>query len=71
MTHVPQVAAYADRHLLIDKSSDGHVTASGVTVLDDHEQLVELARMMAGAHSEVAIEHARELRTQARSRAGS
>ena len=71
VTHVPQVAAYADRHLLIDKSSDGHVTASGVTVLDDQERLVELARMMAGAHSEVAIEHARELRTQARSRAGS
>lgn len=69
VTHLPQVAAYADRHLLIHKSSDGQITTSGVTALDGEERLAELARMMAGATSEVALAHARELLAQARARA--
>ena len=69
VTHLPQVAAYADRHLVIHKSDDGQVTTSGVTALDEDARLVELARMMAGAHTEVAVRHARELRTQALARA--
>ena len=35
VTHLPQVAAYADRHVLVEKASDGSVTSSGLTVLDD------------------------------------
>ena len=35
VTHLPQVAAYADRHVVVSKSSDGTVTTSGLTVLDD------------------------------------
>ncbi len=35
VTHLPQVAAYADRHVLVEKSSDGSVTSSGLTTLDD------------------------------------
>jgi DNA repair protein RecN (Recombination protein N) len=64
VTHLAQVAAYADRHITIHKSSrDGaEVTTSDVVVLDDDGRLRELARMMAGsADSDVAIEHAREL----------
>ncbi|MBW3086966.1 DNA repair protein RecN [Austwickia sp. TVS 96-490-7B] len=68
VTHLPQVAAYADRHLVVHKSSDGHITSSGVSVLDDDARLSELARMMAGHSSEVALEHARELLEQARRR---
>ncbi|WP_116113189.1 DNA repair protein RecN [Austwickia chelonae] len=68
VTHLPQVAAFADAHLVIHKSSDGQVTTSGISVLDDDGRLRELARMMAGAESEVAVQHARELREQATSR---
>ncbi len=68
VTHLPQVAAYADRHLVVHKESDGHVTSSGVIAVTGQERLAELARMMAGAHSEVALAHAGELLDQARRR---
>lgn len=62
VTHLAQVAAYADRHLVVRRTDDGHVTESGVVAVTGDERLSELARMMAGvADSEVAIEHAREL----------
>ncbi len=48
VTHLPQVAAYADRHLVVVKSDDGAVTESGVRTLDDAERVAELARMLAG-----------------------
>jgi len=66
VTHLAQVAAYADRHLVVRKTDDGHITASGVTAVTGEERLRELARMMAGVEdSDVAIEHARELLAQA------
>jgi DNA repair protein RecN (Recombination protein N) len=66
VTHLAQVAAYADRHLVVRKTDDGHITASGVAAVTGEERLRELARMMAGVEdSEVAIEHARELLAQA------
>lgn len=68
VTHLPQVAAYADRHLVVHKASDGHVTSSGVVPVAGQDRLAELARMMAGAHSEVALAHAAELLDQARRR---
>ena len=62
VTHLPQVAAYADRHVLVEKSHDGSVTSSGLTVLDPDQRERELSRMLAGlADSETAIAHAREL----------
>ena len=61
VTHLPQVAAYADRHLVVRKASDGHITSSGVHALDDDERLRELARMMSGAETDAALDHAREL----------
>jgi DNA repair protein RecN (Recombination protein N) len=66
VTHLAQVAAFADRHLVVRKTDDGHITASGVSAVTGDERLRELARMMAGVEdSEVAIEHARELLAQA------
>ncbi|WP_425309481.1 DNA repair protein RecN [Ammonicoccus fulvus] len=63
VTHLAQVAAFADRHLLVRKASDGQITTSGVHRLDDDERLAELARMMAGLEdSDTALAHARELR---------
>lgn len=62
VTHLPQVAAYADRHVVVEKSSDGTVTSSGLTVLDDEQRERELSRMMAGlSDSDTALAHAREL----------
>jgi DNA repair protein RecN (Recombination protein N) len=65
VTHLAQVAAYADRHLVVRRTDDGHITASGVVAVSGEERLRELARMMAGVEdSDVAIEHARELLAQ-------
>lgn len=62
VTHLPQVAAYADRHVVVEKSSDGTVTSSGLTVLDDEQRERELSRMLAGlSDSDTALAHAREL----------
>jgi len=62
VTHLPQVAAYADRHVVVEKSSDGAVTSSGLSVLDDEARERELSRMLAGlADSDTALAHAREL----------
>ena len=62
VTHLPQVAAFADRHVVVHKESDGSVTTSGLTVLDDDGRVRELSRMLAGLESsETAIAHAGEL----------
>ena len=62
VTHLPQVAAYADRHVLVEKSHDGSVTSSGLSVLDDAGRERELSRMLAGlSDSDTALAHAREL----------
>ncbi|GAB3716384.1 DNA repair protein RecN [Mariniluteicoccus flavus] len=66
VTHLAQVAAFADTHLVVQKSSDGQVTTSGVRALAPEERERELARMMAGIEaSESAIAHARELLAEA------
>ncbi len=62
VTHLPQVAAFADRHLVVVKDDEGSVVTSGVRRLEGEERVVELARMLAGQErSASAAEHAREL----------
>ena len=62
VTHLPQVAAFADSHLKVVKSSDTKATRTDVIVLNNEERLTEIARMMAGlSDSSSALEHAREL----------
>ena len=69
VTHLPQVAAYADRHVVVEKSTDGTVTTSGLTVLDDEARVRELSRMLAGVEeSDSGLAHARELLDAARGR---
>ncbi|GAS86343.1 DNA repair protein RecN [Mycolicibacterium brisbanense] len=61
VTHLPQVAAYADAHLLVD-AGDGRRKSSGVRRIDDDERVAELARMLAGlGESDSGRAHAREL----------
>ncbi|MGH3444094.1 MAG: DNA repair protein RecN [Nocardioidaceae bacterium] len=62
VTHLPQVAAFADRHVVVVKSSDGSVTTSGVSVADGEARVRELSRMLAGLEdSDTARAHAEEL----------
>ena len=65
VTHLAQVAAFADRHVMVDKSagpdSASGVTASDVRVVTGTERLAELARMLSGRDSDTARGHAAEL----------
>lgn len=62
VTHLAQVAAFADNHLSVVKTSDGVITASSVRALTGIEREYEMARLLSGlADSESAMTHAREL----------
>ena len=64
VTHLPQVAAFADIHLTVDRVSS---KGSGVRRLDDEDRVAELARMLAGlGDSDTGRAHARELLDAAR-----
>lgn len=66
VTHLPQVAAFADQHVRVKKSSDGGLTSSDVALLDTSERKVELARMLAGQEDSTAAQaHAEELLAEA------
>ncbi|MFI1967291.1 DNA repair protein RecN [Streptomyces pathocidini] len=67
VTHLPQVAAFADRHLVVEKTDDGAVTRSGVQAMSGEDRVRELSRMLAGQEdSELARAHAEELLAAAR-----
>ncbi|WP_327091769.1 DNA repair protein RecN [Nonomuraea sp. NBC_01738] len=62
VTHLPQVAAFADQHLVVEKASDGSVVRSGVVTLTHEGRVRELSRMLAGLEdSELGRAHAEEL----------
>ena len=62
VTHLAQVAAFADRHYVVVKADDGQVTTSGVVLLPEEQRTTELARMMAGLETtDSALAHAAEL----------
>lgn len=62
VTHLAQVAAFADRHYVVSKADDGSLTSSGVRLVTDADRLDVLATMMGGLESsESAVAHAREL----------
>ena len=62
VTHLPQVASWADSHFVVRKSEDGFVTQSDVQKLTEAARVEEIARMLAGLEeSSSAREHAAEL----------
>jgi DNA repair protein RecN (Recombination protein N) len=62
VTHLAQVALWADNHIVIEKDISGSVTESTIRRITDHDREVEIARMLSGVEeSEHAQEHAREL----------
>ncbi len=66
ITHLPQIAAMADRHFLIEKTSDALSTISEIRPLDREESIGELARMLGGARITDAVrENAREMKEMA------
>ena len=69
VTHLAQVAAFADSHLTVVKTDDGSVTESGVVRLDEEGRVTELARMLSGSGSGTARAHAEELLNSSRAEA--
>lgn len=68
VTHLPQVAAYADTHLHVSKDVGDEAVTSGVAALQPEERIEELARMMAGMDdSDTGRAHAAELFERAQS----
>ena len=66
ITHLPQIAAFADRHIYIEKQSNEGRTATMLSVLDEEQRIRELMRMTAGtSESSAAYENAKELLTAA------
>ena len=62
ITHLPQVASYADAHLLVTKSDTESSTLTTLMPLDEHQHVLEIARMLSGGTiSQAAIENARQL----------
>lgn len=63
VTHLAQVAAFADRQIVVDRPADASsvITTSDVRPVDGQDRVAELARMLAGSDSATALEHAAEL----------
>jgi len=67
ITHLPQIAAMADNHLLIEKTSDDISTKTTVTALDEKRRIDEIARTLGGATiSDITRQNAAELILQAK-----
>ena len=67
ITHLPQIASYADRHLTVRKEVVGKVTETKVRVMEGHERLEELAEMVGGQRiTDTTRAQARELLDAAR-----
>jgi DNA repair protein RecN (Recombination protein N) len=61
ITHLPQIASYAERHLKIEKKVKGKRTTVEIRKIEKDERTVEIARMLSGDSSEVSIKHAKEM----------
>jgi DNA repair protein RecN (Recombination protein N) len=61
ITHLPQIASYADTHLKIEKKVEGKRTRVEVRKVERDERTAEVARMLSGDSSEISIKHAKEL----------
>ncbi len=61
ISHLPQIASYSDRHFSIEKISGSISSEVNVKILDENERKVEIARMLSGSDTELALRHAAEL----------
>ena len=66
ITHLPQIAAMADNHFLIEKNTEQQKTVTTITTLDDKHTICEIARLIGGAKmTEATWTAAKELKEQA------
>ena len=69
ITHLPQVAAFADHHYRVEKQERDGRTCTGLVGLQGEERIEEMARMLGGAQvTERTLEHAREIIAQSATR---
>ena len=62
VTHLPQIASFADHHLLIDKRETGGRTHTTIRQLDPKERKEEIARMLSGAKlTDASLKHAEQM----------
>jgi len=62
ITHLPQIAAFADQHFLIEKAERGGRTHTGVRRMEPGERVEEIARMLSGASlTETSLRHAEQM----------
>jgi DNA repair protein RecN (Recombination protein N) len=62
ITHLPQIAAFADQHFLIEKADRDGRTRTTIRRMDEAERTQEIARMLSGAKlTETSLEHARHM----------
>ena len=61
ITHLPQIAVYADQHLVVSKGKKGGIATSDVEVVEDESRVKEVARMLGDADMATARRHAMEL----------
>ncbi len=61
LTHLPQIAARADRHLVVSKAARRGIATSDVEVIHGEDRIVELARMLGDPDAETARKHAEAL----------
>jgi len=65
ITHLPQIAAFADQHFLIEKAERGGRTHTGVRQMQQSERVEEIARMLSGANlTETSLRHAEQMLKQ-------
>ena len=69
ITHLAQIAAFADRHYAVAKDAAGGRTRTAVTLVEGDDRVRELARMLAGSASEAGLRHAAELLESSRAAA--
>jgi DNA repair protein RecN (Recombination protein N) len=68
VTHLPQIAAFADQHLVVEKREEGGQTRTEIRVLDEPARKREVARMLSGAKvTEASLEHAAQMIAASRS----
>ncbi len=61
ITHLPQIAARADRHLVVSKEARGGIATSDVQVIHGEDRVGEIARMLGDGEGEAARRHAQAL----------
>ncbi|MDP2233595.1 MAG: DNA repair protein RecN, partial [Actinomycetota bacterium] len=67
VTHLAQVAAFADKHIVVEKHMDRDTVSTSVRAVEGQARVAEIARMLSGVESDAGLAHAEELLGSARS----